>query len=163
MFCIAALLLCMLAGNSQKLITPTNLPIKPHLPSPKIPALTKPDLEVTDIRLISDNYNSTTGVHTTTISLTIKNAGQLPAPASYFNIYCRDANNTHGAWQNYSAYQHVAGINGGASLTAQYVLIEKPKAIKTSHFSLWAQLDISNMVQESNEMNNGSPIINVGE
>lgn len=160
-FSTTTLLLCMFAGNSQILKTPTNLPRKPQLPVHKIPALTKPDLQITDISLISDNVNPTTRLHTVTVSLTIKNTGQLPAPAFYISALCLPITTDHITFRDFAAYQYHAAMNAGTSLTAEYIFVEKPAAVKTPSFKFWVEADISHNVTESNEINNSSPIITI--
>ncbi|MEO5944416.1 MAG: CARDB domain-containing protein [Ferruginibacter sp.] len=160
-FSISALLLYMLAGNSQILKTPTNLPGKPQLPEHKIPALTKPDLQITNISLISDNVNPTTRLHTVTVSLTIKNTGQLNAPAFYIGAVCLPVTTDQSTIRDFAAYHSHAAMNGGVSLTEEYIFVEKPLAVKTASFKFWVKADISHTVTESNEINNDSPQITI--
>ncbi|MEO7048673.1 MAG: CARDB domain-containing protein [Ferruginibacter sp.] len=160
-FSTNVLLLCMLAGNSQILKTPTNLPRKPQMPVHKIPALTKPDLQITSISLISDDINPTTKLHTVTVSINIKNTGQSTAPAFYIGALCQPVTIDQSTVRDFAAYHSHTAMNGGASLTEEYIFVQKPIAIKTASFKFWVQADVSNNVSESNEINNGSPEITI--
>lgn len=160
-FLAAACLLIIVVGFSQTPQVPSGQPGRPQLPTPKIAPLTKPDLQVTELRLISIVVNPTTKQSTITVSVTIKNTGQLTAAATNLKAFEQDILTGVALWKGLGAPLAVHAINGGQTLTAEYVFLESPRVIGTSRFNFKVLADEEHSVAESNETNNTSSIITI--
>lgn len=146
---------------TAQLQKPTGKPGQKQLVTPHIPKLTPPDLEVTAIRLVRSELNSSTKLHTITLSVSIKNNGQVTAPASMLKGFSQNVTRSDSPWSGFGEPVSAAAINGGSTLTAEYVFHESPRVISTSSFKFKVVADTGNTIAESNETNNTSSIINI--
>lgn len=145
---------------AQTLKRPLDKPGHKQLVTPDFPKLTKPDLQVTAIRLIKVEVNSSK-LHTVTVSVSIKNNGQLNADRIMLKAYSQNQLRGDSPWSGFGELVPATVINGGATVTADYVFHEDPRVISTSSFKFKVVADAYNAVVESNEINNTSSVINI--
>lgn len=149
-----------LISTAQELKKPTGKPGQKQLITPNIPRLTKPDLEVTSIRLLRSEVNPSK-LHTVTVSVSIKNNGQLRADGFKLKAFSQNVLRGDSPWAGFGEPVPATSINGGATVTAEYVFHENPRVISTSSFKFKVVADTNNTVAESNEVNNTSAVINI--
>ncbi len=147
-----------LISSAQVLRKPTGRPGQKQLANPNIPKLTKPDLQVTAIRLIKVEVNSSK-LHTVTVSVSIKNNGQLSADRIMLKAFSQNQLRGDSRWSGFGEPVPATVIHGGATVTADYVFHEDPRVISTSSFKFKVVADANNAVVESNEINNTSSVI----
>lgn len=156
-------LIFLLIGSiaTAQLQKPTGKPGQKPLAIPHIQKLTAPDLQITAIRLVRSELNSSTKLHTVTVSISIKNNGQATAVASQLKAFSQNVTRSESMWSGFGEPVAVTAINGGATITAEYVFHESPRVVSTSSFKFKVVADTNNTVAESNETNNTSSVINV--
>lgn len=155
------LLLCIAMGN---LFAQTTLPNNAgKLPAPKnLKPLTKPDLVITDMSVVSIDGNGIDKDWEIRLSVTIKNAGGLAAPQTTFKAMAQNAAVTSNPWKNFGTAA-CPKINPGQTVTTEIRFVDKQWVMhKIPRFNLMLKADASNKVVESAEDNNNSKGILIG-
>lgn len=134
---------------------------KPQLPAPKnLKVVTKPDLVITNASVVS--ATGWTDKWDIRLSVTIKNNGGLAAKTCTIKAFVQDAANASNPWKNFIDLPAVIAVNPGQSLTTEIRFLDKAwvmHKIKTINLKLKA--DAANVVDESNETNNESSVIQI--
>ncbi|HEX7846778.1 MAG TPA: CARDB domain-containing protein, partial [Chitinophagaceae bacterium] len=151
----SAVLLFSIMGHAQVSGQPNT-----QLPAPKTKSLAQADLQVTELSLVSVQKNAGTKRLTIRVSVTIKNNGNMKAGTSYLKAFFKNA----GISKAIEPPKSIRALNPGESFTEEYVF-ERGYSSDTGYtlttFEFWVRADFPNIVKESNEVNNGSAVINI--
>ena len=137
-----------------------DIKLKPNeLPTPHFGPISKPDLQVTSIRLVSFSITPGTKLAEIHVSATVVNRGQQTAGATQIKAFIQNIGRSENPWLTFGDPVPVPAITGGQSLTTEFVFHESPRVISTSSVNLKLAVDPANSVVESSETNNVSPSI----
>lgn len=153
---VLSLVLIYFSGITQKIST--DQPVK------------RPDLAITEVRLIEATRNPATGLHKVKVSVTIKNNGEAPAGGTSLQMIIQNhllnlvtppnpqpKNPSHQLGDN----QTVNAIAPGQPITAEYLFTEIKKVVTSKSFSMTVLADAGNQIKEINETDNRSGVINI--
>lgn len=134
---------------------------KPQVPAPKIlKVITKADLVITNVSVVS--ATGWTDRWDIRLSVTIKNNGGLATRACTIRAIAQDAGNASNPWKNFVDLPVIAVVNPGQSLTTEIRYLDKAWVMhKIKSINLKLKVDAANTVDESNETNNESTIIQI--
>ena len=139
------------------------IPDPKKLPVPIVKLLTPADLQVTGISLVSCTKDNATKKLVITVSVTIKNNGQVRAAASGLKGFFHSPAGTATA-KPIDGLASVGAMDPGSSLTANYIY-RRPFSADAGFtlvpFDFWVKADGGNIISESNESNNGSAKIKI--
>jgi len=138
---------------------PTGQPGKPNLPTPNI-HLQPADLEVTTISFVSAEFKTDVKSEYIKVNITVKNSGQIKAPATKMIALFQDAKN-NGGWKQFDNNVDIPAIDPGHTYSATCTF--KSAAIGTvKNINMYAEADGNRTVTEISETNNASPHILIG-
>ena len=148
--------------SAQTLQRPSTLPVpsnpgKAPLPSPKI-QIYKPDIKFISSRVISVTEDVSRHLFETTLSITLKNQGNIGTGGFYLDLRSRYGTTSGGT--DYSIIGAPATIHPlapGETRTVEYVFAKDITAMGRARLECIIRLDFDNMIAESDEENNNSP------
>lgn len=156
-FLTAALLLFYTVSFAQN----TKPVTRPGLPTPtNLRMLTPADLEVVKLQLIAAEKNNSEKLSYVTVTISIKNSGQIAAPTTKVNAFVKKQEASK--WTKVDQLTAFPAIKPGETVT-QKIIFKIPYAvIAPMYFELKVMADAGNSVKESNEQNNSSVGILIG-
>lgn len=145
-------------GSYAKAQLPTN--VNTQKPAPEKLKLVQPaDIVITDMTLVSANFDHGVKGWVIKVNVTAKNNGQLIAASTDLKplIQIRTT-----AWQDIGTAGTLPALKPGESVTKEYVFVDKKRLAgqtATFKFKIWA--DANNRVKESNDSNNESALLTI--
>ena len=136
-----------------------------QLPAPKVKLVTPADLQVTSISLVSCTKDAASKRLIISVSVTVKNNGQLKAESSKLQACFQTSSAASGIISRaIDGLVTVAAVNPGSSVTAEYVFrrpFSGDAGFNLVTFDFWVKADAGNAVRESDETNNSSSTIRI--
>lgn len=125
----------------------------------------RPDLAISEVRVIEATRNPSTGLHKVKVAVTIRNNGDAAAGGTSLRMLVQNQllnavaptnNQPANPWYPLGENQPVRAIAPGQPLTSEYVFTETKKIISTARFNMGLVADGGNVLKEVNETDNRS-------
>jgi CARDB len=146
-----------LPSNTKKI----NEAKKSNIGSEKLKPLSPPDLQVTECSLVSITRNDSVKKINIQVSIKVKNTGPIKAGASTLAAYYKSPAGS-GAKKQITVTLPVGDIYPNQYFSSVYIFQAPVADFRPgSHFDFWVKADARNHVEESNENNNESEVIQI--